>query len=266
MRSFPVALTIAGSDSSAGAGLQADLKAFTAAGVYGLTVATCVVAERPGKVISTVVLPVDSIRDQLRAILEVYPVGAIKTGLLPTAEVIDAVRDALRGCDAPLVIDPVAIASTGTRLVSPDAREPLIALARWRASLITPNRAEAESFLGAPIQWDTDGVAEALQLREMFGCDVLLKGGHFRGDDAIDWLVRGQDVSEIRRPRIPDLDVHGTGCAYSAAIAAGLAKGYSLTGAVSAARSYLHSALEQHWSWTGPGGEEIKALAPNPKA
>jgi len=185
----PVALAIAGSDSSAGAGLQADLKAFTCAGVYGLTVVTAIVAERPGAVLSSHVLPPESIRDQMDSVLGAYPIGAIKTGLLPEASTIEAILDRLRGTRAPLVVDPVAVASAGVRLANPAARLPLLALIRERSFLVTPNRAEAESFLGISIEEDAAARSAVLALRDFFGCSALLKGGHFGGEESIDWLV-----------------------------------------------------------------------------
>ncbi len=262
MKSPAVALTIAGSDSSSGAGLQADLKAFTACGVYGLTVATAIVAQRPGAVLSVEEVSAKSIREQIQAVLPHYPVAAIKTGLLPSARAIEVVREALRNHPAPLVIDPVAFASAGTALASPDARDALQTLIREIAYLVTPNRAEAAHFLGAPISSTDQGRDAATALYAHFGCAVLLKGGHFEGPDAIDWLVTGDgSPHEIRAPRLQGIDVHGTGCAYSAAIAGRLALGLSLVDAVRDARRYLQSALERHSVWTMANGSGIKALA-----
>ena len=263
----PVALTIAGSDSSAGAGLQADLKAFTSAGVYGLSVATAIVAERPGMVISSHVLPPSSIRDQLDSLLGAYPIGAIKTGLLPEAATIEAIQERLRGTRAPLVIDPVAVASAGVSLANPAARSPLIALIRERGFLVTPNRAEAESFLGIAIEEGEAARSAVRALRDFFGCAVLLKGGHFGGEESIDWLADGsEEIIEFRRPRLPGGGVHGTGCAYSAAITARLATGAPLIDAVDGARSYLHAAMAQTWEWPASEGGTIKALAPRPES
>lgn len=264
MKCPPVALTIAGSDSCAGAGLQADLKAFTACGVYGLTVATAIVAERPGAVLSVEAVSDRSIADQLEAVLHHYPVASIKTGLLPSSRSIAVVRAALQSSDAPLVVDPVAVASTGTTLASPDAREALIDWIRERATLVTPNRAEAELFLGAPISDLGDAREAAMALQRLHGCAVLLKGGHFDGPEAIDWLAMGPTgpVEAIRAPRLPGTDIHGTGCAYSAAIAAKLALGRPLLAAVREARLYLHDVLAHPCHWLNPNGPGIKALAP----
>jgi hydroxymethylpyrimidine/phosphomethylpyrimidine kinase len=260
MRSPAVALTIAGSDSSAGAGLQADLKAFTACGVYGLTVATAIVAERPGAVLSVEEVSAKSIREQIQAVLPHYPVAAIKTGLLPSAKAIAVVREALQHHPAPLVIDPVAVASAGTSLASPDAQDALRTLIRDRAHLVTPNRVEAEHFLGASITSADQAREAATALRGLFGCAVLLKGGHFEGPEAIDWLAT-DELHEIHAPRLQGIDVHGTGCAYSAAIAGRLALGISLVEAVRDARRYLQSALERHSVWATADGSGIKALA-----
>ncbi|MBU6299953.1 MAG: bifunctional hydroxymethylpyrimidine kinase/phosphomethylpyrimidine kinase [Verrucomicrobia bacterium] len=263
MNAPAVALTIAGSDSSAGAGLQADLKAFSALGVYGLTVATAIVAERPGAVLSSELVSPGAISDQLRAVLTHYPIRAIKTGLLPSSAAVEAVAAALQGFPVRVVIDPVAVASTGTALASAGAGAALADFIRTCGRLVTPNRAEAEHFLGMAIPGPEEARDAARGLQQLFGCAVLLKGGHFEGPDAIDWLAhdpRG-DVEKIRAPRIPGLDLHGTGCTYSAAIAAHLALGKELPTAVREARRYLHSAMQGHFHWPGRGDEGIKALA-----
>jgi len=260
----PVALTIAGSDSSGGAGLQADLKAFAASRVYGLTVATAVVAERPGAVLSIHPVTADCLQDQISAVLPHYPVAAIKTGLLPTAELIDVVRRALHFSNAQLVIDPVAIASTGTALAQADAATALRLLIQERATLVTPNRAEAEHFLEEPIAPGQVRDAAA-ELARMFGCAILLKGGHFDGPESIDWLADGDCLLDFRAPRLIGIDVHGTGCTYSAAITARLALGMPLAEAIRSARAYLQAVLEDHWEWTVPGGSRIKALANAPE-
>jgi len=262
----PVALTIAGSDSSAGAGLQADLLAFAACGVHGLTVATSVVAERPGCVLGIHAVPPEFLDLQLAAVLPAFPVSAAKTGLLPSAAAIAVVRDWLSRFPMPLVVDPVGIASTGTALAGTDAAAPLLELVRDHAVLATPNRAEAARWLGAPIPDTPDAARDgAARLRDRLGRAILLKGGHFTGATSVDWLADPDGEFPIPGPRIPALDVHGTGCAYSAAITAGLARGLPLREAVTQARERLHRALSGHWEWTGPDGVRRKALALRPE-
>jgi hydroxymethylpyrimidine/phosphomethylpyrimidine kinase len=266
MSSPPVALTIAGSDSCAGAGLQADLLAFAACGVHGLTVATAVVAERPGAVLGLHAVPPEIIDLQLAAVLPAYPVRGIKTGLLPTAAAISVVRAWLTRHPVPLVVDPVGIASTGTPLAAADAAGPLLDLVRHHATVATPNRAEAASWLGAPLPDHPEAARDtAARLRDRIGVAVLLKGGHFCGPESVDWLADTAGEVAVAGPRIPGLDVHGTGCAYSAAIAAGLARGFPLREAVRRARDHLHRALAGHREWTGPDGERRKALAQDPE-
>jgi hydroxymethylpyrimidine/phosphomethylpyrimidine kinase len=265
-RSVPVALTIAGSDSSAGAGVQADLKTFSAVGVYGLSAVTCVVAETPGKVSRIEPVSAEMVREQIEVLARNFPIAAIKTGLLYSAEIISAVArvivDVVRKIDnkVPLVIDPVIVATSGDPLLREDAidlyQKELFPL----ASLITPNLLEAEKFLGQPIR-DLEAMRHAgKELAEKFQTSILLKGGHLAGNEAIDLLFIDGKIVEFAAPFVRDVATHGTGCTYSAAITAGLASGLSLEEAVRRAKKFATAAIAQHFRWTSRRGKNLDAL------
>ena len=261
MNALPVALTIAGSDCSAGAGIQADLKTFQHFHVHGLTAVTCVVAET-AKVVSAVhPVPVEIVCEQLALVLAAFPVVAVKTGMLLTAAHVRAVAAILanhRGLQ--LVVDPVMIASTGASLLEPAAvaayRECLLPLAR----VITPNLPEAEALLGERIADEAALEGAARRLAGHFGTAVLLKGGHLPGPDCIDLLADEGEVFRFAAARIPVAGSHGTGCTISAAITAALARGESLPWAVEQAKSYLVQTLLQSYEFPSPGGGRIHAL------
>jgi hydroxymethylpyrimidine/phosphomethylpyrimidine kinase len=246
---LPVVLTIAGSDSSAGAGLQADLKTFAALGVYGASAVTCVVAEHPGRVLRVTPLPPARVAEQIAAVLEAFPVAAIKIGLLGSRGIIDAVERALAvplAAGVLLVVDPVMTASAGGTLL---ARGALPALRRLiaRATLVTPNRAEAGVLAGRIVTGEAALRSVALELAiNLGGPHVLVKGGHGRGRQAVDWLAtpRGT-VRAIAAPRIPRVDPHGTGCTYASAIAANLARGLPLPRAVAQGKRFITRALKR---------------------
>ncbi|HSH40104.1 MAG TPA: bifunctional hydroxymethylpyrimidine kinase/phosphomethylpyrimidine kinase, partial [Chthoniobacterales bacterium] len=226
---IPVALTIAGSDSSAGAGAQADLKTFTALGVYGLTAITCVVSETPGKVQRIQAIDADLVADQIKLLLESFPVAAVKTGMLYSAEIVAAVARALaewnaaRGSRIRLIVDPVMVATSGDLLLRKEAIEIYERELFPLASLVTPNLDEAATLLGYPIS-DLASMRDAgKQLADRYSVPVLLKGGHLGGDEAIDLLFDGSAVAEFSAPFTRGVHTHGTGCTYSAAIAGGLA-------------------------------------------
>jgi hydroxymethylpyrimidine/phosphomethylpyrimidine kinase len=250
----PVALSIAGSDCSAGAGLQADLKSFSALGVYGLTVVTCLVAEIPGKV--SRIQPADEamVEDQLRLLLSAFPVAAIKTGMLWSAPVIRLVARVLSAQPAAqrpwLVVDPVMVATSGDALIEDDAvaayRDALFPL----ADVITPNMDEAAVLLGRPVGPVDALPAAARDLVLALGTAVLLKGGHLRGTVATDILqLREGPAQSFTGPYFHGVSTHGTGCTFSAAIAAGLAKGLSLPEAVGAAKAYVSGTLRSLCRW-----------------
>lgn len=249
----PVALTIAGSDSSAGAGIQADLKTFSALGVYGLTAITCVVAETPGHVSEIEPVSAKLVSAQIEVLLKSFPVAAIKTGLLFSGEIVSAVAKALRArpreAAMPLVIDPVMVATSGDPLLKGDAVEAYERELFPIARLITPNLDEAARLLGEPIG-DLSAMRTAGQrLAEKYRVPVLLKGGHLAGQEAIDLLFVEGNVVEFSAPFSRGIATHGTGCTYSAAITAGLARGFSLEESVRRAKRFVTAAIAQHLSW-----------------
>ena len=249
---FPV-LTIAGSDNSAGAGAQADLKTMSALGVYGLTAITCVVAEVPGKVNAIQPIEPRIVAEQIRLCLEAFPIAAIKTGMLYSREIIAAVCDLLAGCKIPLVVDPVMIATSGDPMLKADA----IALCCERlfplATLITPNLDEAATLLGRPVTSLAEMRVAGAELTARHGTAFLLKGGHLRGAVATDLLFAGGKVAEFSAPFVPGVSTHGTGCTYSAAIAAGLGKGLALHDAVAEAKRYVTAAVTNFLRWEKDG-------------
>ena len=257
----PVALTIAGSDSSAGAGIQADLKTFGALGVYGLTAVTCVVAETPGKVSKIEPVSAELVRDQIEVLLRGFPVAAIKTGLLFSASIIAEIARVLRAHrSTPLVIDPVMIATSGDALLQDDAIETYERELFPLAALLTPNLGEASRLIGKSIP-DLSAMREAGEiLMQKYGVPVLLKGGHLAGDSAIDLLFAGGNVIEFSAPFSRDIATHGTGCTYSAAITAGLAAGLSLEEAIRRAKKFVTAAIAQHHAW-----DAVHALNHSPR-
>lgn len=262
----PVVLTIAGSDNSAGAGLQADSKTITAMGGYALTAVTCVVAEVPGKVSMIQAVRAAVVAEQVRLGFEAFPVAAVKTGLLYSEAIIEAVIDALlaathgRKAKPALVVDPVMVASSGDLLLKPGAvrayRRALLPL----ATLVTPNLNELEVLSARKIGSLREMEIAGAELADQFQVAFLLKGGHLpavAGRAAVDVLVQPGGVSErFAAPFIKGADPHGTGCTYSAAIATGLARGESLREAVGAAKKFITRAIQQRHRW---GRTEILA-------
>jgi hydroxymethylpyrimidine kinase/phosphomethylpyrimidine kinase len=228
---LPVVLTIAGSDSGGGAGIQADLKTIEAGGAFGTSAVTSITAQNTTGVQSTHVLPVEEVEAQCEAVLSDFDVGAVKTGMLATGDVIDLVRAQVEGADAPAVVDPVMVAASGDRLLEPeaeDAYEELLA----EATLVTPNADEAEVLAGVDVT-DTESAREAgVAVVEMGAEAALVKGGHVPGEDVVDVLVTGDDVETIRHPRVETEATHGSGCTLSSAIATRLAHGDDLSTAV----------------------------------
>jgi hydroxymethylpyrimidine/phosphomethylpyrimidine kinase len=257
---IPIALTIAGSDCSAGAGLQADLKTFQHFQVYGLTAVTCVVSETPNVVRQVHALPTELLLDQVELLLDSYPVGAIKTGMLHSEANIEGLaRIVARYPNIPLVIDPVMIASTGDPLIESaaiDAYQNLLLPLAW---LITPNVPEAECLLGSAIDADNFS-ASARTLAERYHSAVLLKGGHLNADTCVDLLHDHGDEFYYEQKRIATLASHGTGCTLSAAIAAGLALGNNLSDSCSMAKNFINHALANSLHWSSSRDERIDAL------
>ena len=253
--STPVALSIAGSDSSAGAGIQADIKTFSALGVYGLTAVTCIVAEIPGIVSRIEPVSAKIVREQIEVLAKNFSIAAIKTGLLCSGEIISAVAKTIQDVHKtfepriPLVIDPVVVATSGDPLLEPEAIETYEKELLPLASLITPNLDEAEQLLGTKIRDRRSMRVGGQELEKKFKTAILLKGGHLAGDRAIDLLFADGRVAEFSAPKVFGVATHGTGCTYSAAITAGLAKGLSLEKAVSQAKKFVTEAIRSHLQW-----------------
>jgi hydroxymethylpyrimidine/phosphomethylpyrimidine kinase len=266
-----VALTIAGSDSSAGAGVQADLKTFSAFGIYGLTAVTCVVAETPGKVVKIDSVSAATVRAQIETLFESFPIAAIKTGLLYSGEIVAVVASALAERAAsgqrlpPLVIDPVMVATSGELLWRDDAithyEQELFPL----ASLITPNIDEAAKLSGKSIADLATMQTAGEKLAKKYRVPILLKGGHLRRGHATDLLFYNGRITKFTAPFTRGIRTHGTGCTYSAAIAAGLAHGLSLERAVRSAKKFVSATIARHLKWQTSAGTSIYALNHLPK-
>lgn len=241
---WPVALTVAGSDSGGGAGIEADLKTFQAMGVWGTAAVTAVTAQNHRGVLASVLIDPAMVRAQIEAVAEMARVGAWKTGMLGDSAVIEAVAGALEDLDlGPLVVDPVQAASRGGSLLEPDAVPVLAARLLPHCEVFTPNLPEAEAFLGQTITRRQDMPDAAAALGRLGPACVLLKGGHLEGPDAPDlvWTARG--VTWMEGPRLPAAHSHGTGCTLSAAVAAGLARGMPVIDACRVARDYVRTAI-----------------------
>jgi hydroxymethylpyrimidine/phosphomethylpyrimidine kinase len=246
MTGTPIALTIAGSDSSGGAGIQADLKTFSAFGVYGASVITALTAQNTQGVTAVEPVAASFVAAQMEAVLCDLAVGAIKTGMLANASIIEAVARRLRdGPRRPLVVDPVMVATSGDVLLEVDAVDALKRELFPQALLITPNLPEAARLLGTKAAADDAQAAEQARALLALGCGaVLLKGGHGTGEAAVDILCDGRGIERLVRPRIDTPHTHGTGCTLSAAIAALLARGVPLREAVARAKAFVWQALE----------------------
>jgi len=249
----PVALTIAGSDSSAGAGVQADLKTFSALGVYGLTAVTCVVAETPGKVSRIEPMSAEIVREQIEVLAKSFPIAAIKTGLLCSSEIIAAVARVIvsltRKIEIPLVVDPVMVATSGDPLLRLDAIKLYETKLFPLAALITPNLDEAARLLGEKVQDRPSMERAARALSKKYGASILLKGGHLAGSKAIDLLFHRGKITEFAAPFVRGAATHGTGCTYSAAITAGLVSGLSLEASIKRAKKFVTVAIRKHHHW-----------------
>ena len=241
----PVALTIAGSDSSGGAGIQADLKTFAAFGVYGASVITALTAQNTRAVSGIHQVPPDFVTAQLDAVFDDLDIAAVKIGMVAQLATIEAIATALsRRSPKHVVLDPVMVATSGDRLLSTDAvsalRERLIPL----ASLITPNLPEAAALLGdAVASGETAVASQGRRLLALGAPAVLIKGGHGNGSESIDYLFSGDGMIALPAPRIATKNTHGTGCSLSSAIAAGLAKGEPLETAVRGAKIWISAAI-----------------------
>lgn len=257
----PIALTIAGSDSSSGAGLQADLKTFAAHGVYGVNALTATVAEVPGEVAQFAATDSTLLGHQLNSVHSHFPIAAAKTGMLANEEIVATTADFFASNpDIQFVVDPVIFATANARLLSEEGVEEMKNSLLPKALLVTPNLMEAESLLGSPIANEDDLAAAPHRLFDRYGTNFLVKGGHFsEGSEITDYLWLSGETIPFSHSRLQIPETHGTGCTLSAAITARIALGQSLDQAVGGAIEYLGKCLEQRHSWTG-NGVDIAAL------
>ncbi len=243
-KSIPVAMTIAGSDSSGGAGIEADLKTFASLGVHGTVAITSITAQNTYSVKAVYDLPPDIVYKQVEAVYEDTGIDAAKTGMLSNSGIIEAVSRAVKSFGFPIVVDPVMIAKSGAKLLRDDAIDTLIKVLLPLATVVTPNRMEAERITGIEIKSIDDAKRAAKMIVEDIGSRAaVVKGGHMDGDDAIDILYVDGRYREFRAPRISDGCTHGTGCSFSAAIAAEIAKGMSIEEAVDIAKKFISIAI-----------------------
>jgi hydroxymethylpyrimidine/phosphomethylpyrimidine kinase len=246
-RSIPTALTIAGSDSGGGAGIQADLKTFAALGVHGTTVLTCITAQNSRRVLAIRPCNPSIIARQLEAIFSELTPAAVKIGMVYSGRIIHVVADFLKDRSVPVVLDPVMISTSGRRLLRPEAVRRLCLELIPRATLVTPNVGEAEVLVGKRLQTPEDLRLGAKALHERFGCAVLVKGGHLRDlNEAVDLFFDGTDELLLGAPFVRRIKTHGTGCTYSAAITAFLARNFPLGKAVSEAKQFITQAIVQN--------------------
>ena len=242
---IPIALTIAGSDSSGGAGIQADLKTFAALGVYGASVITALTAQNTNGVTGIHQVPADFVTAQLDAVFGDLDVKAVKIGMVAQPSTIDAIAAGLmRWSPKHIVLDPVMVATSGDRLLAMDAVEALRSRLIPRASLITPNLPEAAVLLDEPVAVGEAAIESQGRRLLAMGCQaVLIKGGHGEGVESIDYLVSPSGTITLAAPRIATKNTHGTGCSLSSAIAAGLAKGADMETAVRNAKAWISAAI-----------------------
>jgi hydroxymethylpyrimidine/phosphomethylpyrimidine kinase len=240
-----IALTIAGSDSSGGAGIQADLKTFAALQVYGGSVITALTAQNTQGVEAVHMVPPDFVAAQMRAVAADLELGAIKIGMLGSSAIIEAVADGLNDfAGVPVVLDPVMVAASGDSLLDKDAVDTLRQALIPRVTLITPNLAEGAVLLGEGVaRTAAEMHAQARKLLNRGANAVLLKGGHAAGPEAVDIFLDAEGDMRLAAPRVGTPNTHGTGCTLSAAIAAELAKGVSLRAAVATAKAYVTAAI-----------------------
>ncbi|NOY80056.1 MAG: bifunctional hydroxymethylpyrimidine kinase/phosphomethylpyrimidine kinase [Kiritimatiellaeota bacterium] len=244
LASLPCALSIAGSDSGGGAGIQADLRAFAWFSVFGLTAITAVTAQNPRQVADVHIVPAANLFEQIEAVFAEFAIGAVKTGMLANAAgVRAATRAVARHESTPLVLDPVMAATSGARLLEADAAEILEAELLPRATIVTPNLPEAEILLGRPLRSPQACVDAARELAERCRGFAMIKGGH---SDAVsvDWVSDGERVWRLSSPKVSARTTHGTGCALSAAAAACLARGLEPLEALHRAKAYVYGSLK----------------------
>ncbi|MGH1462799.1 MAG: bifunctional hydroxymethylpyrimidine kinase/phosphomethylpyrimidine kinase [Neptuniibacter sp.] len=240
------ALTIAGSDSGGGAGIQADLKTFSALGVFGTSAITAITAQNTRTLLGITPVEADFIKLQLKAVFDDIEIRAVKTGMLGDSETVKVVSECLKNRHIPIVVDPVMIAKSGNALLRDDAVSTLINELLPLAFLVTPNLPEAAAILNRPEPRNVDEMRTMAQAIQNLGANaVLLKGGHMEGDECQDVLFDGSDFYTFSMPRISTENTHGTGCTLASAITAFLAKGESLVDAVAKAKQYITAAVKQ---------------------
>ena len=245
---LPVALTIAGSDSGGGAGVQADLKTFAALGVHGTSAIACLTAQNPKRVLAIEPCSPKMLRQQIEAVFEELPPRAVKTGMLFSAANLRVVVDFFGAQTAqvrvPIVVDPVMVSTSGAALLAPAAKKVLVENLLPLATLVTPNLDEAEILSGQKIREPEDLRSAARAIFSRFGCAVLAKGGHLDSSrEAVDIFFDGQSELLLSAPFVKGISTHGTGCTYSAAICAGLALGHDLHGAVELGKIFITAAI-----------------------
>lgn len=264
LKPLPVALTIAGSDSGGGAGIQADLKTFAACGVHGTSAITCITAQNPSSVRAIQAVRIPVVASQIEAVMDELPPAAIKTGMLYSEGIIGAVANCLkRYSPRPVVVDPVMVSTSGALLLKTGAVKALCRELLPGAALVTPNLDEAEILVGYRLRSVEDLRKAARAMHRQYGCAVLAKGGHLRGlKQAVDIFFDGREELLLSAPFARGVSTHGTGCTYSAAIAAFLARGLKLSEAVFRAKEHItqaicgsraagrHSVLNSFWRWT----------------
>lgn len=247
---------MAGSDCSAGAGIQADLKAISALGGYALTALTSVVSETPGKVSIVRLLDPEFIADQIRLLFEAFPIQAAKTGMLGGVAQVEAVVRTWKqfAGEVPLVVDPVMVATSGGKLLEDEAVQAVKSQLLPLATLITPNMDEAEVLWGRPVTTRKEMEHCANDLSQTFQTSVLVKGGHLQDDSADDVLCTADAIIWLEAQRTHGVQTHGTGCTYSAAIAAALGQGFPLEAAVEEAKDFVSRAIAGHFAWAHHAG------------
>jgi hydroxymethylpyrimidine/phosphomethylpyrimidine kinase len=260
-----VAMTIAGSDSGGGAGIQADLKTFEAFQVMGTSVITALTAQNSCGVQGVWGVEAGFVRAQFNSVYKDFKVAAIKTGMLFDEDIITTVVDRLQKCNLPIVVDPVMVSTSGHMLLKPAAVEVMSEDLLPLATVITPNLAEARVLTGFEIQdeLDMERAADALNARYPNSW-ILLKGGHMSGTLAKDILVGHSEKHWLEAPRYDTFHTHGTGCTLSAAITAGLAKGWTVPQAVSRAKNYVNGCIQHPWAGLGKGHGSLKHFSTQP--
>ena len=251
-KNIPCVVTVAGSDSGGGAGIQADLKTFGALGLHGTSVITCITAQNPERVVAVEPCSRSIIKHQLHTVFEGLHPSAAKTGMLYSAEIIREVARFFRRQCVPLVVDPVMVATSGSRLLKQTSTAVLCKELFRLATLITPNVQEAEVLTGQRLSSPQELRQAARALHRRFGCAALVKGGHLRGlKEAVDIFYDGTNELLLTAPFIRGVSTHGTGCTYSAAIAGFLARGLTLEASVQCAKEFITRAIAQSQTTAG---------------